>query len=381
MNESSYELGKAGKRPREGDTDSSRPDRLSQLPGFILSHILSFLDTKSAVQTCVLSRVWRCAWKYVSVLSFRSDSFQQYSSFQLYVDEVLSLRFPLSVRMVSYVDDESSAERDRGLFARVIKYAVAHDAQHLVIDLNNGKDIYASCRFSSLLSGTIFCCKTLELRRLWVDTDFRNSTFPVLMDLTLEQCVLVSYYDEDINPFSGFPCLKNLVLTECVHSDIANDWDFRSFKIYGSQLLSLKLDCLHCTKLEICAPKLKFFTLEHDLDFLKISSLRVPSLIHADIRISDEENAMNDDNKEQFMQRLIFLFQCLKSATSLQLDYYSIQVLSNISELLEKQPSPFTRLKSLGVEALTIPHSLIDYFLKGSSSVKPNVKYGVGKSC
>ncbi|CAN1147846.1 F-box/LRR-repeat protein At3g59200, partial [Linum perenne] len=51
-------------------------NRLSDLPDSILHHILSFLDTKSFVQTCILSRRWRYVWKYVDVLTFSKSSFQ-----------------------------------------------------------------------------------------------------------------------------------------------------------------------------------------------------------------------------------------------------------------------------------------------------------------
>ncbi|CAL1386501.1 unnamed protein product [Linum trigynum] len=66
-------------RRQDGTADT---DRLSHLPEPIIHHILSFLDTKAAVQTSVLSRVWRFAWKHVPALHFRSDSFEQHSSFQ-----------------------------------------------------------------------------------------------------------------------------------------------------------------------------------------------------------------------------------------------------------------------------------------------------------
>ncbi|CAN1770569.1 F-box/FBD/LRR-repeat protein At1g16930 [Linum perenne] len=69
---SSYKLGEYTKWVR----GERRVDRLSNLPDSVLHHILSFLSTKSAVQTTVLSRRWRCVWKHVSVIDIRGDSFK-----------------------------------------------------------------------------------------------------------------------------------------------------------------------------------------------------------------------------------------------------------------------------------------------------------------
>ncbi|CAN1179660.1 FBD-associated F-box protein At5g18780 [Linum perenne] len=75
----------------------NRVDRLSDLPDCILHHILSFLDTKSSIRTCILSRRWRCVWKYVDVLNFSRSSFEDDLHFQQHVDQVLSFRSDHSI--------------------------------------------------------------------------------------------------------------------------------------------------------------------------------------------------------------------------------------------------------------------------------------------
>ncbi|PNX99113.1 F-box/LRR-repeat protein, partial [Trifolium pratense] len=45
-------------------------DRISELPDPILSHILSFIPTKLAATTSILSKRWKSVWHSVLTLDF-----------------------------------------------------------------------------------------------------------------------------------------------------------------------------------------------------------------------------------------------------------------------------------------------------------------------
>ncbi|CAI0459897.1 unnamed protein product [Linum tenue] len=371
------QMGKKNRKRRRGEEveEDSTNDRLSSLPEPILYHILSFLDTKSAVQTSVLSRSWNRAWKHVDVLNLSSLSFRRYKRFRRFVFKVLSLRYKLNLRKVSYMDNDDT---DVSICVKVIKYALSHAAQHLVINLHNEyKDV--SARFTDLF-GTVLNCNlnTLELRYVCIDDGLGSCGFGMLTTLSLKYCSLAADQHNDF--FSNFPSLKNLVLTSCEPLDDDPISDV-VLKISGRQLVSLKLDHMIWLNVEVFSPRLKFFSLRHYLGALQSTKLSLPSLDHVAISVGDCVDFGDDwhlkDNRECGAQRFISLFQGLTNATSLMLDNATIQALSQISEFLEQQPSPFARLKSLIVKAEVghVPHKLVDYFLKGSSSMKPNLEY------
>ncbi|CAI0413372.1 unnamed protein product [Linum tenue] len=369
MNETgiSCELVRNGKRAREEEEEdaSTATDRLTHLPESIVCYILSLLsDTKSVVQTSVLSQAWRFVWKHVPILDLRSDSFQEYSSFQRYVENVLSRRGPFNVSKISYIDSDDSEDVDFSLFDKVVKYGLSHGTLHLVVDLDSlGTYMDENYTFSELF-GTIPDCNliTMKIRAVWIDDSFVASGFSMLTTLHLEDCMLHSSLPEEFDPFSKFPCLNKLVLAHCMHHG--------RIKISGSQLLSLELDGMVCLDMEISAPRLKSLSLLQELEYLQFTKLSVPFLDHVDIQATDM-NFFLEEDEECVRKSLISLFQNLKNAVSLSLGHYTVKVLSDMSEFLEQQPSPFTRLNSVIMVADSVPYTVINYFLKESASMKP----------
>lgn len=60
------------KRPRSSKK-AAGDDRISSLPDAILEHILSFLDTRSAAQSSILSTRWRGLWLHAPALDLQID--------------------------------------------------------------------------------------------------------------------------------------------------------------------------------------------------------------------------------------------------------------------------------------------------------------------
>ena len=85
--------------PEEHKHADAAVDRISNLPDSILCHILSFLSTKEAVATSILSSSWKLLWTLVPALDLDSQSqcldgnnrTQSVSFFTYIVSRVLAL--------------------------------------------------------------------------------------------------------------------------------------------------------------------------------------------------------------------------------------------------------------------------------------------------
>ncbi|CAI0408663.1 unnamed protein product [Linum tenue] len=337
------ELGQAtGERSRQEEDaiTTTTSDRLSHLPDSIIHQILSLLDdTKSAVQTC----------------------------------SPVSLRNPvIDALKISYADEECYERRNRKLLARVIQYAASHGTQHLAIDVSKlpiTLDIPdESFRFSQFFAPILNSnFKTLEFKGYVVlDSGMGSPGFHNVTTLELDGCLLgydaIQEWDPD--PFSNFPCLENLVLTDCNYGSIFDNGKM-SLRISGLSLLSLKLVAMtdYSCKIEVFAPKLKFFGLCGWGLYKGFNGISLPSLEHAYVNVYGLDSKKLG-RKELVERDLIPLFRSLSNAKSLTLHSRTILMLSEFYELLE-QPSPLKRLKSLIVDGDSIPRKLIDYFLKG----------------
>ncbi|CAN0923001.1 FBD-associated F-box protein At5g60610 [Linum grandiflorum] len=354
-------------------------DRLSNLPDSIAYHILSFLDTKSAVQTSLLSKQWEHAWKQVQVLDIYAKLIG-IKKLKSYVDKVLSRRDPLiclrKVELDVYLNKDEG-ERALILFANIVKYALSHGTRHLAIHL----DCWHNDLDSIIGSIPEYCSlETLELTNMDLSIGFLSSGFRRLTRLELTACLIVDVKggdkDKPVDPFSRFPCLQYLSVQ---YSEL-DDNDSDGIIISGLQLLSLDLrNNDFCSKVQIHAPKLKSFNLVESHGISEYSRLILPSLEQAAIYASDEGCSYDENKFKKGQQSLISVLRGVRNATSLKLSSFTIKVLSHNLELLAaEQACPFTRLQSLIFEIGTVvPDTLLNYFQKASSSnsIIPTVSF------
>ncbi|XP_019089478.1 PREDICTED: putative F-box protein At5g38390 [Camelina sativa] len=210
-------------------------DLLNNLPEEILCHILSFLTTKEAALTSVLSKRWRNLFAFVPNLHIDDCDFRQ--SFMEFVDRVLALqgnspikKFYLGgmggididrvscwiqnvmVRGVSEIvlsifDDTPSADRNH-MFPKVFQ-----NKKLVKLTLSYGFDI-------RLVDGSIFLptLKTLILHLVSVSVDTFDillHALPALEELVLDDIDWKDLDDLDVNVTLSSASLKNLTINYC----------------------------------------------------------------------------------------------------------------------------------------------------------------------
>jgi len=99
-------------------------------PDCIILHILSFLNAKHAVQTCILSTRWNNLWKLLPALRFDSTDFRFYTKFTKFVSKVLSLRNS-SVKLQALEFNSNASRLEFLLLKRIVNYAISHNVQLL----------------------------------------------------------------------------------------------------------------------------------------------------------------------------------------------------------------------------------------------------------
>ncbi|XP_050881511.1 putative F-box/FBD/LRR-repeat protein At5g62970 [Lathyrus oleraceus] len=185
------------RRPRVGI--QQKEDRLSGLPDVLIDHILSFLPTKDAVATSILSKHWKPFWRAQQLkLYFDDRSFpstfaflQFFSSFMDMRDNTLPiLSFHLICQSLSYVD-----------FHRFAFEAIMNGVENLTIDL------FLPTRLPPLVL-TSLNLLVLKLKRVTLN-NAPNVELPSLKVLHLES-VTFTYHEYLERLVYGCPILEEL---------------------------------------------------------------------------------------------------------------------------------------------------------------------------
>ncbi|KAF3502746.1 hypothetical protein F2Q69_00041316 [Brassica cretica] len=108
-------------------------DSISSLPDEMLHHIFSFVPTKVAITTSVLSKRWRHVWYKTPYLSFPHHK----SSLESIHETLASNTAPKIMRFHLYVDRETSEASERSHHVdSLIKFAISPNVEKLSLVLN-----------------------------------------------------------------------------------------------------------------------------------------------------------------------------------------------------------------------------------------------------
>ncbi|KAJ0837143.1 putative F-box domain, leucine-rich repeat domain superfamily, F-box-like domain superfamily [Helianthus annuus] len=363
---------KVRRRARELSED----DRITRLPDAVIHHIFSFIDTRSVVQSSLLSRRWKNTWKSHPHFNFEigpSPDQVSGSKFPNFTHRFLSKRD--DVTELSTIEFRSNSITLR-LLKKIILYAMSHKTRKLKIEFSGDKLTRRGGFDSSLL-------RSRYLQHLSLNIDFGLKIspsltwdFPALTTLTIKRVTFTLQLVNDdasksVDLFSRFPNLKTLALDDCTLSDID------TFIIKSSELESLYLiGIYHSCEFVVSAPKLSLF-MYNGIARFSLSAKDLNSLNTVNFQTiysrSIEEHSM-------LLELMIKTFQQLYKAKSLTINLEALKLLYMFPELCERRNCPFTSLQSLTVvSGHWLPHSLtgfsgvFDYFSRSSPALKIHI--------
>ncbi|CAK9146297.1 unnamed protein product [Ilex paraguariensis] len=297
-------------------------DRLSRIPDGILSQILSSLDTKHAVQTCILSKRWKYLWTSLPSLNFYSTSFKKLSSFNRFVQHVLTLR-DHSVRLTNFNFSRRGSMNWR-LFNKVINFTQSHNVENLYFHFEDIGD----CGFPNYLYSSY------SLKKLQISFGYSQSLRKPLYfeELTILNLKVVSFIKPDL--FSSCPKLVELTIVNC-------SFDLDTLTICAPQLARLNIS--YCSgrengcKIALLAPKLTLFTLDacHPL---MLSKNDLPLVDTQIINLHVYLPRTPDVREKKLTLDLISMLHCLHKARSVILSFDTIESIYDCDDLLNNSP-------------------------------------------
>ncbi|KAL5725671.1 hypothetical protein ACHQM5_008790 [Ranunculus cassubicifolius] len=298
-------------------------DRISHLPDNILHHILSFLGTEEAVDTCVLSRRWRYIWMGIHTLDFDEDRMMETTSMKIdlvnFVRRVFRLHDGSVINKVKLSTCENCNSNNRNSdLEELVSEILRRKVQELDLFLYDG----------ILMPHSLYCCESLTVMKLMASSHSTFSLpasvcFPilkfmhlgysqftcgegiqqvsfscqVLQEFKLIECIFDSF--EAMHIF--VPALERLNICEWC-SERSNTWRDASpqIKIYAESLVSLDV----------------FRGLSFDLSLCNVMSLNSASI-----------NMKNDDYVSN-------LFHGIQNVKELTLCDSTLEILPSVKVLL-----------------------------------------------
>ncbi|KAJ1412733.1 F-box-like domain superfamily [Sesbania bispinosa] len=341
-------------------------DRISVLPTCILLYIMTFLTTKEAVQTCILSKRWKDLWKCIPTLIASNTHFQRAEFFKKFVSKVLLHRddysplHNIAFKHGGYIHPQ--------YFVKLLSYAASHNMEQFKFDafIDGHHQKYI------LFFTSEFSCHSLKYLNLTLREAKRTIVLPKSLNFPqLTECHLkgVTFPSSDENgyaePFSTCKKLNTLAIDDCAL------YDAQTLCVVGDKLSSLTVQFgvlnHYPFEVQISAPNLNSFAFagrlnsstathklfKHNLDYLQEARVEVLSA-----KITSE-----------FAEILMSWLKRFKNVNSLVLCSETLEVLSSIPKFPDIEHVRFGNLKSLVIRNgpdKNEPKEVLEYLLQDS---------------
>uniref|UniRef100_A0A803MLN6 F-box domain-containing protein n=1 Tax=Chenopodium quinoa TaxID=63459 RepID=A0A803MLN6_CHEQI len=246
-------------------------DYISSLHDTILCHILSFLPTKSAVKTCVLSKRWKKVWNQVPVLDFIEIPENYHPlcneakiSYNKFVNKVLAENNAFYLQRFCY---EFSCDDDCDYYESWLD--AAKKREYYEIDLNFTLGGSRSYKFIEMIYG-----KGVKMLKLTVVKVNDTPEYFHLPSLEIVHFVRVEFNgSEYMKRFtSNCPILKKIIIKECTGFD-------EMFFVESLTLKSLEICDIvsqawgRSLIISIKAPILEYLSIDDEITYYMVDSL------------------------------------------------------------------------------------------------------------
>ncbi|KAJ6293096.1 hypothetical protein OIU78_025135 [Salix suchowensis] len=282
--------------------EKANEDVISELHDDILCYMLSFLPTKRAVATSILSTRWRNLWKSVTILDIYDGISGYYKNPSTYKERKMNF--------VNFMDRLFIHRNNPSILKFRLSLAQSYDftcvnawMSHLSrwisssAIMGNVKELIFFINFQVRLPENLYCCQKLVTLKLHGHIRFDNLQsvcFPSLKALHLEHLRMLNNTAIEVL-LSGSPALEELEL-HMEGRDSRRSVDVCSFSlkrlIIGFVCIFVPYDHSYRKKLTIDTPNLEFLKL---VDFAseELSMQRADSLLQADLCFGYQTGVFN----------------------------------------------------------------------------------------
>ncbi|CAL9245801.1 unnamed protein product [Arabidopsis halleri] len=349
-------------------------DIISSLPNPLVSHILSFLPTKEAASTSVLSKKWRYLFAYVTNLEFDDSDYQHdkpksddelSTSFMEFVDRVLALQGNGSINRFSL--DCSNYDVD---LARVTGW--------ILNVLGRGvSDIDLSLLEYSLPS-EIFVSKTLVKLKLGPANDLtltidRKDVFlPKLKTLYIDSVEVQERGFGFVKLLSGCPVLEELVLMNIGWEN----WQFCSVSVKTLKRLTFSCEDAYENPKSVSFDTPNLVYLEYsDAIAGKYPKVNFNSLVeaHIGLRLTEDQSGDADFSEEDYFSEGDEEKQMVGNATDFLKGISNVQILYLSAKAIE--------VLTFCCEPIPVFNNLFQLTIENNSEIRWDSLPGLLKNC
>jgi hypothetical protein len=219
---------------------------------------MRFMNTKQAVQTCVLSTRWKDLWRQLTNLTLNYLDFTDGSKYTAFVFSFLSHRHDSISLLDIFLSNTSSTALEPEHVDRVITYVVAHNVQNFTLNFN------LKAKHGYTLNPCIFSCHSLTHLNLscWSAPGSIQlpspMQLPALKSLHLGYVTFAANNNGIVDPFRDCHMLSTLILHCCAVGRNA-----KILYISNSKLSNLRMNMLQDLnyKIVLSTPNLNSLTL------------------------------------------------------------------------------------------------------------------------